>query len=148
MAPTRTLPILNLLGSLVLTGLIVVMWQKEQGLNAKNSALATQLASRDEQLALENKRTADLLLDITQLKESVESTARSHQELEASLTKITAERDALTSGNVTAQASQANIWQTAIAERDAKIKELDTTLTATRERLDQAITRLKSLGNR
>jgi chromosome segregation ATPase len=148
MAPARTLPILNLLGCLVLTGLIVAMWQKEQGLVAKNSALATQLAASEEQLTAEKKHAADLSLDISQLKESIESTARSHQELEASLAKITSERDILTYAGTTVQEAQAKVWQTAIAERDAKIKDLDTMLTATRERLDQAIVQLKSLGNR
>jgi chromosome segregation ATPase len=148
MAPARTLPILNLLGCLVLTGLIVAMWQKEQGLVVKNAALATQLAAREEQLTAEKKHAADLSLDISQLKESVESTVRSHQELEASLAKITSERNALTSGSVTVQETQAKVWQTAIAERDVKIKELNTALTATRERLDQAIVQLKSLENR
>jgi hypothetical protein len=34
-------------------------------------------------------------------------------------------------------------WQDAVSERDAKIRELNASLTATRNRLDEAISKLK-----
>ena len=116
----RALPILNAIGCLVLTGVIVLQWQRERALDGSLAQLKSELAS-------ESKRAADLERDIAVLKESLEATQQSAAQ---------------------AAAEQLTIWQTAVAGRDAKLRELDAALAATRQRLDAAIARLKEAGAR
>ena len=124
---SRALPILNAIGCLVLTGVIVLQWQRERALDGSLAQLKSELAAAREFSASESKRAADLERDIAVLKESLEATQQSAAQ---------------------AAAEQLTIWQTAVAGRDAKLRELDAALAATRQRLDAAIARLKEAGAR
>lgn len=124
---SRALPILNAIGCLVLTGVIVLQWQRERALDGSLAQLKSELAAAREFSASESKRAADLERDIAMLKESLEATQQSAAQ---------------------AAAEQLTIWQTAVAGRDAKLRELDAALAATRQRLDAAIARLKEAGAR
>ncbi|NJR42779.1 MAG: hypothetical protein HC767_09050 [Akkermansiaceae bacterium] len=146
MSANRFLPILNLIGCLILLGVLLAQWLKERGMSQKISALNQQLViSRNESVA-ERMRASALENDVAQLKESVESTVKARQETEAAMEKLIAEHQAqarrATSSDQSNQ-EQLKTWEAAIAERDAKLRELSNTLTATRSRLDEAIKNYK-----
>lgn len=147
MNPSRFLPFLNLAGCLLITGIILAQWIKERGLDTKVKNLNQQLVSARQQNEVERKRSIALEQDITQLNESIESTVKAHKETEDAMAKLIAQ------GQAQAAASQSNqeqlkVWEKAIAGRDAKIRSLSADLTATRQRLDEAIAKLKSAGAR
>jgi chromosome segregation ATPase len=146
--PSRFLPLLNLAGCLLITGIILAQWLKERGLNARIETLNTQLVATRDQYELEKKRAATLEHDITQLKESIESTVKARKETEDAMARMIAERDAQTTGLTAASQEQAQVWEKAIADRDEKIRALNAGLAATRERLDEAIAKLKAAGAR
>jgi chromosome segregation ATPase len=150
----RLLPLLNLLGCLILTGIAITQWLKEHELRHQLFTRSQQLTASQEQLTTEKSKTAALESDILQLKDSITSLAAARQETEATLAKLTAERDAeraalattADQAGATAQQTlqaQTAVWEKAIAQRDTKLQDLTTQLTATRQRLDQAITKLK-----
>jgi len=144
----RFLPILNLFGCLLISGIIVFQWLKERGLETRITVLQGQLAGSRELYQAEKLRVAALENDVVQLKESIESSARAGKQAEAALATAIAERDAQSTGLATANQEQVDVWQKAIAERDEKIRSLGTSLAATRERLDEAVTQLKAAGAR
>ena len=147
----RLLPLLNLLGCLILTGLVVCQWLKERDLNRRIASLNQQLVTTRDQYDTEKSRATALESDIAQLKDSIESTTAASKETEAALAQITAERQAQAVTTSDAQQTlqaQTAVWEKAIAERDTKLGELAATLTVTRERLDQAISKLKQAAAR
>ncbi len=151
MTLSRFLPLLNLVGCLLITGVILAQWLKERGLDTQIGKLNQQLAAAHDERDAEIKRSAALENDIVQLKASIESTVYARQQTEAALAKLTAETQAHAANAATASQSnqeQAKLWETAIAERDTKIRELNAELTSTRRRLDEAIARLKQAGAR
>ena len=155
MTTSRFLPIANLIGCLLITGIIVAQWLKERGLDSRIEGLNQQLVASRDQYEGEKTRAAALERDVSQLKESVESTVKARKETEDAMAKMIADREALaavaaSSAANTNQAAQDQVktWEKAIADRDVKIKDLNASLTATRERLDEAITKLKAAGAR
>lgn len=155
MTTSRFLPIANLIGCLLITGIIVAQWLKERGLDSRIEGLNQQLVVSRDQYEGEKTRAAALERDVSQLKESVESTVKARKETEDAMAKMIADREALaavaaSSAANTNQAAQDQVktWEKAIADRDVKIKDLNASLTATRERLDEAITKLKAAGAR
>jgi chromosome segregation ATPase len=148
---SRFLPILNLVGCLLITGVILAQWLKERGLDAKIDVLNKQLVTTREQYEAEKKRVSALENDISQLKESIESTVKAKKETEDAMAKIVAETEAQAATAATANQSnleQVKIWEKAIADRDGKIRELNSSLANTRERLSEAIAKLKEAGAR
>ena len=144
---SRFLPILNAIGCLILTGLVVAQWNKEHALDQKAARLGTELASARQQAATAEKRSADLERDIVVLKESIEASQKANEEAARQL----AEKDTHSAGlevEITAARDQVKAWQDAIAARDAKLREMDADLIATRRRLDEAIAKLRDAGAR
>jgi chromosome segregation ATPase len=144
---SRFLPIINAIGCLVITSLVVVQWQAERASDAAIAKLRRELAESREQTAEESRRRSALERDITVLKEALEAT----QQAAESATRESAEhqeRASRLSGEVDAARDQVTLWETAIAERDERIRKLDSDLKETRERLDQAVERLKAAGAR
>jgi chromosome segregation ATPase len=147
----RFLPIANLIGCVILIGMLLTQWLKERGLSQKINDLNRQLVISRDESAAEKMRANALENDVAQLKESIESTVKARQETEATMAKLIAEREAQAlaiGGNQQANQEQLKKWEAAIAERDGKLRELNTNLTATRERLDEAIKKLKAAGAR
>jgi predicted RNase H-like nuclease (RuvC/YqgF family) len=145
---SRFLPILNLVGCFVISGVIFAQWLKESGLVARIDLLNQELVAAREQTAKAEKHAAALESDVAQLKESIEATAHARQEAEATAARLTAEHNEKMAEFATANEQQVKTWEAAITERDDKIRELNTNLTATRERLNQAIAKLKEAGAR
>ena len=141
---SRFLPILNLVGCLALTGLVVTQWNKERGLGDDLAKLRTRLAAATDLAAAEAKRAAALERDIEVLKESIESTQKAAEEAARNSAELETTREA----EAAAAREQVKTWQAAIDERDAKLRELNADLTATRQRLDAAIAKLKEAGAR
>ncbi|GAA5122437.1 hypothetical protein JIN84_09990 [Luteolibacter yonseiensis] len=155
MTTNRILPIANLVGCLVITGIIVVQWINERINYNRIGVLNAELGTTREQLDSEKNRAGALENDVRQLKDSIESTMRTRNEMEEAMAKMMAEREAQAATTASAVAinneailKQTEIWEKAIAERDARIRELNTNLTAARNRLDSAIAELKAAGAR
>ncbi len=143
----RILPILNSIGCLALTGLVVSQWCKERNYLHEKLVLESAVTAAKDRLENETKHSAALGRDIVALKETIEITRKSTEES----TRILAEQNNR-SGNLetelTAAREQVKTWEASIAARDAKLRNLNADLTATRARLDEAIAKLKSAGAR
>ena len=145
---SRILPILNLIGCILVVGVIVAQWRKEQNLGERIKSISQELAISRNQTAEAEKRSAALESDVAQLKESIEETAAARQLAEDEAARITAEHNEKMTEFTTAAEEQVKTWQAAIEARDAKITELNSSLAATRKRLDEAIAKLKEAGAR
>ena len=143
MTTRRILPLLNLAGCLILTSLVIFQWLRERDLGQRLTGLTQQLHTTRDQYDLEKIRTTTLESDIAQLKAATESTVKAREQTETTLAKMTAERESQVATAQQAHQAQALLWEKAIADRDTKLDELAATLTATRKRLDEAISKLK-----
>jgi hypothetical protein len=144
---SRVLPILNAIGCLVLTGVIVIQWQRERAAGASLAKLKTELAAAHDLAADEAKRATNLERDIVVLKESIEATQKA-AEASARLMEEKTTQSAGLETEISAAREQVKTWEAAIAARDEKLLALDAELTATRKRLDEAIAKLKEASAR
>jgi chromosome segregation ATPase len=143
----RTLPIVNAIGCLALTGVVVLQWRKERALDASLHGLRTELSAAKGTADEEAKRRAALERDIEVLKESIAST----QQAAESATRTLAEKDqaaAQFETELNAAREQITLWEAALKARDERIVSLDANLAATRKRLDEAVAKLRSAGAR
>lgn len=143
----RTLVIINTIGCLLLTALVVVQWRGERELDDTVATLRTQLAAAANQAAEDAKHRAALERDIAVLKETIEATQKAAE----SSTRALAEQEALAERlqtELTAATEQVAAWETALKARDARILSLAAEIDATRKRLDEAIAKLKEAGAR
>jgi chromosome segregation ATPase len=145
---SRLLPIINLVGCLLITGIVVAQWLKERGLDSRIESLTKQVSETRGQYEAEHKRATALEHDIAQLKDAIESTVQAKKDAEETMAKALVERDAQAAALTAAAQEQTQTWQKAIAERDERIRSLNADLTATRKRLDEAIANLKAAGAR
>lgn len=148
MTTSRFLPILNLVGCLLITGIVLAQWLKERGLDRKIDTLGKELVVSREETAEARKRATALESDVSQLKASIEETMKARQEAEAAVEKITAEHNTQMETVATASGEQVKTWEAALAARDEKIRELGAALSASRERLNEAVAKLKEAGAR
>ncbi len=152
MTTSRILPIANLIGCLIITCIIVFQWLKERGAQDRIVMLHGQLVTTRQDLDTEKTRSSALESDVAQLKAAVEATFQARREDEEAMAVMTAEREAraatAAATNRDTIAKQTGLWEKALAERDAKIRELNASLTATRARLDEAIKKLQAAGAR
>lgn len=148
---SRVLPILNAIGCLILTGLIVSQWRLEREHLGDIKNLQSELAGSREDLIAGIQRSAALERDIAALKESMEATQQAGEAAARSLAEQSSQAEELQTELATTRAqaaTQIKAWEDAIAARDAKLQELNAVLTATRVRLDEAITKPKAAGAR
>ncbi|MEI6177035.1 MAG: hypothetical protein WCS43_09100 [Verrucomicrobiota bacterium] len=139
----RALPILNALGCLALTGLVVAQWMKERSIHKDLTVVTRQLADAKDETAKETQRRAILEHDIAVLKEAIESTQKAAE----STTRELSEKSTLATGlqtELSAAREQVTQWEAAIKARDERIQSLTGDLAATRKRLDEAIAKLKA----
>lgn len=143
----RTLVIINTIGCLLLTALVVVQWRGERKLDDTVATLRTQLAAAANHAAEDAKHRAALERDIAVLKESIEATQKAAE----SSTRALAEKEVLAERlqtELTDATDQVAAWETALKARDARILSLAAEIDATRKRLDEAIAKLKEAGAR
>lgn len=148
---SRVLPILNAIGCLILTGLVVTQWRLERGHLRDIQNLQSELAGSRENLTAETQRSAAHERDIAALKESIEATQQAAEAAARSLAEQSSQAEGLQTELATTReqaAVQIKAWEDAIAARDAKLQSLNADLTATRARLDEAIAKLKAAGAR
>jgi predicted nucleic acid-binding Zn-ribbon protein len=144
---SRVLTILNALGCLALTGLIAMQWLRERDLESEITTIAKDRDSaRKEVHSLESRRAA-LERDIALLKDSLAATQQAAESAARELTEKSAITHQLETDLATAR-SQIEAWETAVKERDTRITTLQTELTKTRARLDEAIAKLKQASAR
>jgi chromosome segregation ATPase len=144
---SRVLPILNAIGCLILTGLVVGQWRKEHALVTRTAELEARLATCKEDAAAEAARATALERDISVLKESIEAVQKSAEQSAAALSAKEIEASSLQTESAAAR-EQLKAWEEAIAARDERLRKLNEELTATRARLDQAISKLKEIDAR
>jgi DNA repair exonuclease SbcCD ATPase subunit len=111
------------------------------------AGLRQQLADSRAETATEATRRTALERDITILKESIEAT---QQAAEKSTRELEEQRKlaATLQSEVTVAREQIINWQEAIKQRDDRIIILTDELTRTRQRLEEAIARLREAANR
>jgi chromosome segregation ATPase len=143
----RVLTLLNAIGCVVLTALVAFQWSKERVSHRSIQDLKSVLAESQFQHAEEVRKTAALVRDISVLKEAIAST-QAVAEAAAKDTATHSTQVAQLRTELTTARDQAKLWETSIAERDAKLTELNLELISSRRRLDEAIVKLKAAGAR
>ena len=143
----RALPILNAIGCLALTGLVVVQWQRERANIADLVTLRADLATATARATAESERRSALERDLAVLKEAIDSTQHAAEATARQLTEQTTLTTAVQT-ELTAARAQVAAWETALKTRDERILALDADLTATRQRLAEAIAKLKAAAAR
>lgn len=144
---SRALPLINAVGCLVLTAVVVAQWRKEHTLDGELTAQATELARAREQTAQAERRRGAAERDIVVLKEALGETQRTAEETAANL----AAKDEMlrqTVAELEAARRQIADWQTALQERDERIRKLDEELRNARKRLSEAVEKLKAAAKR
>jgi chromosome segregation ATPase len=150
----RLLPIFNAIGCAVLMVLIVIQWKSGQSLEDQLRQSREQTASEMKGREDAEKRAGQLQSDVEGLKAAIEAIREgSERDRKAAedAGKFAADKagevGALTIGLGKAQ-EQLKVWEEAVKSRDEKLKELNESLVATRQRLDEAIAKLKQAGAR
>lgn len=136
---TRFLPYLNTLGCIAITTIIIIQWhgehQQKQIIQDLNLTLAKSQETEDQA----KQKVQALETDIAALKETLQATQQTANANADQQSKIASALDA----EMTKARDQINKWQQAILERDERIRTIQQDLIATRQRLDQAIAKLK-----
>lgn len=143
----RTLPLVNAIGCLALTGLVVAQWFRERSMRDELVQTQAKLSLSLQQTDEETKRRAALERDIAVLKETIESAQKA---AEVSTNDIVEKDRTVTQlqADLTAAREQVTVWEVAMKTRDEQIRALGNNLSATRKRLEEAIAKLKAAGAR
>lgn len=144
---SRALPIFNAIGCLVLTALVLVQWRKERALDASLTGTRAELVIARNQVAEQSARCSALDRDIAVLKESIEAT----QQVAEAIAKNLAEKEQVVikqQQELAAARDQVILWESALKARDERIRALDADIAAARQRLNEAIAKLKEAGAR
>lgn len=154
MTAARVLPFVNVAGCLVLAVFIVIQWRGGQLLSDElQQSRSREILEKNARMDAE-KMSRQLQADIDGLKASIDSIQEAAAEAEKNMAAKEEEAKGL-AGLVTQAQDQIKIWEEAvkardeaIVQRDAKLKELNEALVATRKRLDEAVAELKKAGAR
>ena len=141
----RALPLINAIGCLALTGLVIVQWRKERTLEGSLRNLKSELSATQDKADGESRRRTALERDIEVLKEAIAATQQSTERA----TRDLAEKDMQASrllAELNAAREKITLWEAALNARDERIQSLDANLSATRKRLEEAIAKLKAAG--
>ena len=109
----RAFPILNAIGCLALTGLVIAQWRKERSLDGTLAGVKSELVAARNQAAEDAKQRAALERDIAVLKESIEST----QQAAETSARTLAEKDQLATQlqtELSTAREQVIAWETAL----------------------------------
>jgi chromosome segregation ATPase len=143
----KALPILNAAGCLFLAGFIVVQWNSAQKLDKElRASRLNERNVRNEKVEIE-KQVVQLQTDIDNFKASIELMKAE----EEALKKKVADGELLVNQQHTGLSfnyAYFTAMDQAITQQNARITELNSSLSATRRRLDDAITELKKAGAR
>lgn len=137
------LPILNAIGCLILTALVVILWNHERSLNRALELANVRVTKTQTLFDTETQRATALERDISVLKESIQATQESAEKTSGLLDQKESQNQTLQS-EISAAREQVTVWQSSLTERDTKLRELSGELTSTRSRLDSAVAKLKA----
>jgi chromosome segregation ATPase len=137
----RTFVIANLAGCGVLTFLLVVQWLGNSGLREKLTESYKEAARVAEERDTQSARADGLDQDLANLKTSVESVNREVLSLQSDLDHKKEEADHLRIDLDLAKKGLEE-WQTGVAQRDARIAEMEKAIGLYKTRLDEAVARL------
>ncbi len=143
----RALPLLNAIGCLALIGLIGIQWLRERATLADLGTLRAELATATARTTAECDRRSALERDLAVLKEAIDATQRAAEATARQLTEQTALTTAV-QAELSAASAQVAAWETALKARDERLLTLDADLSATRQRLAEAIAKLKAAASR
>lgn len=143
----RVLPILNAVGCLALTTLVIVQWKREHQSGIAAAGLRKELAASRAETVEEVKRCTALERDVALLKESIEATQQAAEQSGRALEEKEQLATSLQTELTTAR-GQVVAWQEAIKQRDERITTLTDQLNQTRKRLEEAIARIREAENR
>ncbi len=154
MNTARWLSILNAIGCLVLAGFILIQWRGGQSLSRElHQSRSREILETNARLEAE-KLAKGLQADLDGLKASIDSIQQAAAVAEEEMVAKVEEARGL-AGLVTEAQARIKTWEEAvtardeaIVARDAKLKELNEALVATRARLDEAVAALKKAGAR
>jgi len=138
----RTLPILNAIGCLALTGVVVAQWRKERSLDESLNTARGELTTARSLAATATTERDSMARDITVLKDALSATQLAAETTTHSLTESNQLVTTLQTDLTTARA-QVTTWQAALTTRDERLRALDAQLAATRQRLNEAVAKLK-----
>lgn len=151
---TRVLPFLNAVGCIALTVLVVVQWRQEHRSRLVNGELRGKIVAAETKAAEDARHRAALERDIALLKESLEATQQAAENAAAEAETSALALDQQEKLNqaleteLAAAREQLTAWEQAVAQRDERITTLDAELARTRQRLEEAIARLREAGAR
>jgi predicted RNase H-like nuclease (RuvC/YqgF family) len=137
---------LNFIGGLLLAGLCVIQWFSDE---IKQEKLVVERVEKNKVIlesAKISERNQVLEMDVSDLKLSISQLKKEAEEALAQQNKI-AEETETSVKQITNFSEKTLEWEAAIKQRDQAILELNTTLLATRKRLDEAISRLEKIRN-
>jgi chromosome segregation ATPase len=150
----RLLPILNAAGCIALTVLVIVQWRNEHRSLLVNQDLRKQISAAQTRAVEDAKHRAALERDIALLKESIEATQLAAEKSAADAEKFATalqeqeKANQALSAEIAVAREQLAAWEQAVAQRDQRIETLDAELARTRQRLEEAIARLREAGAR
>jgi len=147
MKNNRVLPILNAVGCLALTVLVVVQWQREHETSRVVDRLRNEIAAAHARAAEDARHRAALGRDISVLKEAIESIQRAAEQSALELEEQQ-QLNASLQAEVAATGEQLAAWEAAVKQRDQRITTLNEELERTRQRLEEAVARLREAGAR
>lgn len=139
----RPLAVINAIGCLALTTVLVHQWAKERGARDESARLRADVSAARTQAETSAREAAALRRDIDALKDSLGSIR-----IAANAAAEANARAAGMADDLELARAQLAKWQAAIAARDATIRKLDGELAAARARLDEAVTKMKRAGAR
>lgn len=137
--------LLNAIGCLVLTAVIITLWQRERSDRASITSLRSELNLAAAEAAKADELRSALERDISVLKESIASAQTDAETANRNF----AEKNQLAiqlQDELGAAREQIIAWEIALKDRDERIRSLDADLSAARKRLDEAIAKLKASG--
>ncbi|MBX3743464.1 MAG: hypothetical protein KF712_20935 [Akkermansiaceae bacterium] len=143
----KVLPILNAIGCLFLVGFIFIQWHDGQKLDkALRTARLSERNTQNEKVLVE-QRVVQMQVDIDNLKGSIES-LKAGEEMMKKEIESGKELAHHQHTGLSFAAAHLTALDQAVTERNARITELNSSLVATRKRLDEAIAELKKAGAR
>ena len=144
---TRVLMILNAIGCLLLTAVVVGQWAREHALKTQIKRYQYDMGSLQIRVDEEIEKREGVERDVVMLKDSLEQARKAIEAKDAQI----AEREVVLGKlkqELELTQKQLEVWNKAVEERDRRIQALDADLLEAHKRLDEAIGRLKSQRSR
>jgi len=144
---TRVLMILNAIGCLLLTAVVVGQWAREHALKMQIKGLQYDIGSLQIRVDEEIQKREGVERDVVMLKDSLDQARKAIEVKDAQF----AEREVVVGKlkqEIELTQKQLEVWNKAVEDRDRRIQLLNANLLEASKRLDEAIGQLKAQRNR